>query len=213
MRYATAIATEGEAARNEDRAAVMELDSACVIVVADGAGGLSGGDIAADATVQFVRDCVMRNGAVTEPAYWCQALTELDESLSADAAAGECTAVVAVVDQAGVRGASVGDSGALMFADSEFDDLTGTQQRKPLCGSGLATPTPFGPTPLRGTLVMASDGLFKYAKLSDILRVVSALDVEEVARALVDSARLPSGKLQDDIVVVVCRGAEQGQCT
>jgi PPM family protein phosphatase len=205
LHYTTAIATECAGSRNEDRAAVIQVDSGCVIVVSDGAGGISGGNVAAEATVQFVRDCVSRSGAVVEPEYWCRALTALDLLLSSESSAGECTVVVAVLDQAGVRGASIGDSGALMIADSEFTDLTASQKRKPLCGSGAAVPTPFGPTPLRGTLVLASDGLLKYAKPSLIKQAASRSDVDDAARTLVDSARLPTGKLQDDIVVVVCR--------
>ena len=112
LRYTHAIATEAATGNSEDRAAFVETAEALVIVVSDGAGGIAGGDIAADSAVSFIRSLVERNGAVSDPSFWSHALADLDGVLSRDSRAGECTVVVAVLDVRGVQGASVGDSGA-----------------------------------------------------------------------------------------------------
>lgn len=59
--------------------------------------------------------------------------------------------------------------------------------------------------PLTGTLVVGSDGLFKYAPRVRLLELVRTTDLDLLPAALVQLARLPSGGLQDDIAVVVCR--------
>ncbi len=56
----------------------------------------------------------------------------------------------------------------------------------------------------QSTLV-ASDGLLRYAKRSDIARVANGPDLAVAARALVDLVRLPTGGLQDDVSIVLCR--------
>jgi serine/threonine protein phosphatase PrpC len=55
------------------------------------------------------------------------------------------------------------------------------------------------------TLLVASDGLFKYAAHREIARLARAADLEVAARALIDLVRLPAGGLQDDVSVVLCR--------
>jgi hypothetical protein len=80
----------------------------------------------------------------------------------------ENTAVILTVD-ATITGASVGDSGAWLLRDSRIVDLTAGQRRKPLVGRGCA-PFRIEPIPFDGTLLVASDGLFAYAKPRDIVR-------------------------------------------
>ena len=79
-------------------------------------------------------------------------------------------------------------------------------RRKPYLGYGAAWPEPFNAELRDGTLLLASDGLWKYAdldRIADIVRSTEPLDA--VARRLVDAARLPNGTLQDDITVALCR--------
>lgn len=84
-------------------------------------------------------------------------------------------------------------------------ELTQGQQRKPLVGDGCA-PWRIPPTRLNGgALLVASDGLLRYAKQLDIIRIASSEDLQAAARALIDHVRLPNGTLQDDVVVVPCR--------
>jgi len=76
---------------------------------------------------------------------------------------GQCTAVVVEISEGRVFGASVGDSGAWMLPGKAIVDLTENQNRKPLLGSDEASPMGFGPIEISGRLLIASDGLFKYA--------------------------------------------------
>jgi len=54
------------------------------------------------------------------------------------------------------------------------------------------------------TLLVASDGLLRYAKLADIGRLGAGADLDAAVRGLVELARLRSGGLPD--VSVVSRG-------
>jgi serine/threonine protein phosphatase PrpC len=58
FRFATAAATPRTDGTTEDRVAVHQLQEAMVIVVADGAGGIPGGDVAADAVVRGIPDAI-----------------------------------------------------------------------------------------------------------------------------------------------------------
>ena len=101
--------------------------------------------------------------------------------------------------------ASVGDSGAWLLRGPDILDLSERQQRKPLVGGGCA-PAPLRPVHLgTGTLLVATDGLFNYAKRADIQRIASGPDLASAAQALVDLVRLRSGALQDDVAIVLCR--------
>ena len=82
-------------------------------------------------------------------------LASLDPTLP-----GETTTVLLIVDGNRLYGASVGDSEAWMLGTANLR-LTASQQRKPLLGSGAASPVPFSAV-LDGVLLLASDGLFKY---------------------------------------------------
>jgi serine/threonine protein phosphatase PrpC len=139
------------------------------------------------------------------PLAWCNLLRRIDETLAHDPAAGETTAVVVVLAPEGILGASVGDSGALLIAPDRFQDLTARQQRKPFLGTGVAVPVLFAAPWTGDTLLVASDGLFKYADAAALAVAARAADLDAAARQLVDLVCLPSGKLQDDVTVVLCR--------
>ena len=183
------------------------LPAGHLLVLADGAGGTSGGAAAADAVLAHARsaspttssDCGRLLGALD------QALTDI----------GETTAILLVVSGGQVFGASVGDSAAWLFDPPVALDLTENQTAKPLLGSGRATPVTFGPFPFRGRVVLGSDGLFKYVRLDRIRDIASTFPLDDVPDQLVAAARLPSGGLQDDIAIIVaCRQAvEADGCT
>ena len=101
-------------------------------------------------------------------------------------------------------GKIVGESGAWLISPDGIEDLTDHQCRKPLLGSCGVLPVQFGPVPFSGRLLVASDGLFKYAAQDVIAKVVLQGTVDEVARGLVECVRLPSGVLQDDVAVILC---------
>lgn len=196
-----AIAIQAARGAGQDRAAVFEHVDRLVVALADGAGGTSNGARAAQAIVDAV-------GAVEDPRQdWCALLEALDGDHQR-LRNGQSTAVVLSLDPGGIRGASVGDSGAWVIRGDELIDLTEGQLRKPLLGDGCR---PFRVRGLLGgaTLLAASDGLWRYARRGDIVRLAQSADLEEAARALVALVRLANGALQDDVAVVLCRSRGQ----
>ena len=104
-----------------------------------------------------------------------------------------------------IVGASVGDSGAWVIRGSQIEDATDGQARKPLLGAGCQ-PFEIHAAPLRAdTLLVASDGLLRYARPDDIARLASGPDPAAAARSLIELVRLKSGALPDDVAVVLCR--------
>ena len=186
----------------QDRAAVIAIDGGLVIALADGAGGTGAGDVAAQAIVDAAVAAVA--AAPTGPS-WAAFLDELDGD-PARLGHGQATAVLVTVTAAGIRGASVGDSGAWLVRGDAIDELTAQQQRKPLVGAGGAMAIALGCGPIgEATLVVASDGLLKYGARRAIARIAGQADLAAAADALIELVRLPSGGLQDDVGVVLCR--------
>lgn len=188
--------------RGEDRIAVCRTPNGAVIVVADGAGGVGGAAVAAQSTCDFMM--ARASQAMGDPRVWADALREADAELFAASHGGLTTAVVVEVNERSICGASVGDSGAWVITDRGIVDLTASQSRKPLIGSGAARPVTFGPMLERGRLLVASDGIFKYALRERLAACALAGAIEDAVTALIDAVRLRNGKLQDDVAVVLC---------
>jgi serine/threonine protein phosphatase PrpC len=195
-RFEYAVEVAASRGSGQDRAHVFERDDGIVFALADGAGGTANGATAAQAIVDAV-------GTAEAGVDWPALLADLDQDPRL--AGGQSTAVVLALSSAGIVGACVGDSGAWLIAGSDVVDLTAGQDRKPLLGDGC-NPCRVAAPPLdSGTLLVASDGLLRYAKQRDIARVANGPDLTVAARALVDLVRLPSGGLQDDVSIVLCR--------
>ncbi len=159
------------------------------------------GGAAADAVVAAVASAVQAGATLNA----MQILADVDRSLAL-AYGGQTTAVIVEVTPTTIRGASVGDSQAWIVREDSFVDLTESQHAKPLIGSGRATPTVLTNTaPLDGTLVIATDGVFKYAKVEQLCDAALDSNIHTIPAALIDLARLPNGKLQDDAAVILCR--------
>jgi serine/threonine protein phosphatase PrpC len=127
-------------------------------------------------------------------------LETIDRAL---AETGQTTAILLVVSNGRIFGASVGDSVAWLVDSVGTLDLTENQNPKPLLGSGRAVAVPFGPFEFRGRVLVGSDGLFKYARLDLIRNIAATSPVARVPDELVAAVRLPSGGLQDDIAIIV----------
>jgi serine/threonine protein phosphatase PrpC len=84
--------------------------------------------------------------------------------------------------------------------------LTARQRRRPLVRSGEALPVQFEAELNGGRLLLASDGLIKYATVEQICAIATQGPVAEAADALANCVRLPSGAVPDDIAVVVLTG-------
>jgi len=189
MNYAVEIAN----AAGQDRAAVYVRPGGLVIALADGAGGTVGGGRAALAVIEAV--------GASPTADFAALLEALDVQ---QRGRGLTTAIVLAVTAAGIAGCGAGDSGAWLVGD-EITDLCEGMPTKPFVGEGCF-PFAIEAGPLGAlTLLVASDGLFKYAPRRHIARIARWPDLALAARALVDLARLPSGGLSDDVAVVLCR--------
>jgi serine/threonine protein phosphatase PrpC len=179
---------------------VEQCGSRTLAVVADGAGG-TGGGAAAAAMACLIAAQRLRAQEPGTPEGWARCLYEADQALVR--AGGQCTAVVVEISGAQVFGASVGDSGAWMLNGKAIIDLTESQHRKPLLGSDEAMPMAFGPIELSGRLLIATDGLFKYATESEIASRAMGGSVNEAVDKLIAEVRLRSGALQDDVGIVL----------
>lgn len=193
--------------RGHDRADVFGSREHALIVVADGAGGLAGASCAAELVVDVAREAMRVRQRAIGSLGLCQLLERLDRLLLRSAHAGESTAVLVEVRGDTIWGASVGDSGAWLVHQGEHVDLTARQHRKWRLGSGLARPVPFGPLPLVGTLLVASDGLLECAEPDRLADAVRAIPLSDVAGTLVERVRLPTGALRDDLALVLARRA------
>lgn len=181
----------------QDRILVQCFGSKVVLAVADGAGGLSGGAEAADMAIATVAKRAEMLNSQTD----CeQILRELDTAIYNDNIAGETTCVVAVVTLQQIVGASVGDSGAWIAGPERIDDLTENQVRKPFLGTGAAVVAGFSRAMLKGTLILASDGLLKYTSREAIAKTSRVFSPDR----LIALVRYPSGALPDDVAVVLC---------
>jgi serine/threonine protein phosphatase PrpC len=183
----------------QDRAVVLALEDGILIALADGAGGTANGALAAQAVI----DAAHRPNAAADLA---SLLESVDEELAR--LGGQSTAVLIALTESAMHGASVGDSSAwLVHRNGDAIELTANQERKPLLGSG-ALPFSFAIQWSEGrTLLVASDGLLRYAPIARIARVITECEtLRGAAKQLVDLVRLPDGSLQDDVSIVLCRG-------
>ncbi|MEN8221582.1 MAG: protein phosphatase 2C domain-containing protein [Pseudomonadota bacterium] len=188
----------------DDRAAVFQKNDLLIAIVADGAGGMSGASEAADYLVKYVQNKISKG---VDSTLCCQMLAEIDNLLYKYPIAGETTGIIAVINTNNncIVGASVGDSEAYIISNREGSHLTEYQYRKPLLGSGTAIPIPFAPMTLDGTLILGSDGLFKYARLSEISQIIKSYQPKESVLRLFELVRLPSGSFMDDVSVIVVK--------
>lgn len=184
----------------QDRALAIPCDSGYLVAIADGAGGTGGGAAAADRLIGLIAK-LAPEAATTD---WFAALCTFDDELFTRPLSGHTTGVVAFIDCARIAGASVGDSAAWLISPSgETTDLTARQRRRPLLGSGEALPVQFEAERRGHRVLLASDGLLKYASIDRICTLARSGTVAQAAGALADCVRLPSGTLQDDVAVVV----------
>ncbi|QSQ20979.1 protein phosphatase 2C domain-containing protein [Pyxidicoccus parkwayensis] len=204
-RFETAQVVEPQERTSADHVATLSWGEATVLVVADGAGNSRRGTEAAAAVVQAVRAAVNERSDLGRPEVWSDILTRCDQMLVSSGQGGESTAVVACITGERVLGASVGDSELWLIQGDSHRVLTEHQRRKPLLGSGEAVPVFFDTQWSGGTLLGASDGLFKYVDARRIRAVASDPDLSAAARALAALPRLASGELPDDVGLVLCR--------
>lgn len=181
-----------------------------IAAVADGAGGIGGGTPAAETAIAMASRRPRAEFEANSAAYWFARLQEIDAHLAKAAHGGQTTLVVASISHDTVVGAAVGDSIAWLIDGLHLSNLTAGVPRKPLLGDGGASPRAFGPVRLGvSTLLLTTDGLWKYAQRSRIAAEASG-PFQGVCDRLASLVRLPSGALQDDVGVVIVREAASG---
>lgn len=187
--------------RGEDRSAVVRMPDRTVFVLADGAGGV----IAGAAAAEHVCAAVVKVCGLGMPTSWSDWLVEVDRAMPH---AGLAAAVVVEVGHDGrIVGASAGDCEAwLLSKDGSSADLTERQFRKPLMGEGRVMAMGFEADAKPGDLlIVATDGLWRHSSRMRIRELVARrTPIVEVADELVELARRTTGKLQDDVAIVIC---------
>ncbi len=195
--------------QGQDRIGIFTFDDRVILIVADGAGGLSGGAEAADLVVSIASADVNR---LRGEQACLDCLAEADKVIARDPIAGETTGVLVVVTESMIFGASVGDSGCHLIADSVIEELTQRQMRRPFLGSGAARVVGFQRAWKGGVLLAATDGLFKYTSRERIAETIRQPGNTEVCMRLLGLVRYPSGGYPDDVGIAVCRSSVQQVC-
>jgi len=186
---------------NQDRGLILQDGQRVVLCVADGAGGRSGGTEAASMAVEWVRHNV---GLMSNADSCAEVLRKMDQAIAKDSIAGETTCALAIVTSAEIFGASVGDSGAWLIPQNGTHlDLTQGQQRKPFIGSGSAWSVPFRHPMQGGSLLLATDGLLKYASAERISETCRQHPTVSAAQRFIELVRYPSGALPDDVTLIL----------
>ena len=191
---------EARPGHGEDRIAEIRMPGRTLFVVADGAGGAAGGADAAEAICRAAsayQDWRM-------PSDWAGWLTRVDHEMSRSRVGLASAVVIEIWDDGRIIGASVGDCEAWMFGGGAASrSLTARRASKPLLGEGTARPVGFQARLGRGTLLMATDGLWRYMKPVQIAKAAAIRPLEAACTALVGGVRLKGGTLQDDVAIVL----------
>src|SRR5262249_44379146 len=157
-----------------------------------------GGAQAADLCMRLVSGSAQ---SLSTPETCADLLHTIDLKLASVSECGETTGLVVVIEPERVFGASVGDSMAWVFNANERIELTHGQQRKPFLGSGVAFGRPFLFTGIAGTIVAATDGLWKYTSIELIERRIVETDAARLAPELSELVRVRSGDFPDDVAI------------
>ncbi len=206
-RIQVALRVASAGGEGQDRAVWSAVGDGTLVVLADGAGGIAGGLRAAQRVIEIVTSSVDRHPPVSADDV-ADLLRAADSAMARESEVGEATAVVLLITPTRLYGASVGDSAAWRIEGERIGDLTAGQERKPLMGSADANPVSFDAEALGpATLLVSSDGLWKYAPRARIIEHSLACDLEAAADRLVSLPRLRSGDLPDDVALVLARAS------
>jgi PPM family protein phosphatase len=135
--------------KGEDRLLVERNGARTLAIVADGAGGMGGGAVAAEMVCSLIAQ-FMRTTIAGTAELLAGCLFDVDQVLARQGLGGQCTAVVVEISENRVSGASVGDLSAWMMTSREILYLTKRQQRKPLPGPGKPRRWASGPCSYQG---------------------------------------------------------------
>jgi serine/threonine protein phosphatase PrpC len=203
--YQCTRATASYGPRSQEASQFFEHEEAIVIALADGGGGMRAGGTASRTFVQVVGAALGdRKFPASDLDTWLRLFRATDSGIATHGG-GETTGILVSLGRRGLIGVSTGDSRAWMVTPTTIDDLTAGQYTRQRLGSNHATPTVFERSKPAGILLVASDGLFKFAAprvIADIVRDVGFADAAETLVALV---RRGSGAVEEDVSVILAR--------
>lgn len=148
--------TEGASGAGQDAVSILSAGAQKVLLLADGAGGTSGGRETAERVVQNLGERALQAEALTET-FWRQAILELAIELEA-LGSGQSTVIAIAHSGRSLCGGSIGDSEAMLIGRAGLVDLTKGQSRKPLLGGGLAQCRTFSARVGPGELLLVGTG-------------------------------------------------------
>jgi len=190
---------ESQYGSGQDRVAVKNHGDLYTIVLADGAGGTFGGEEAATHVVSKLSKQIFPQF----PVILVDAILDVDSDLMQSSIMGESTAVLVAFDGANYTGVAVGDSEAYSFRSGVLTTLAEHKEVKPVLGATGCFPASFHGELTDGRMLICSDGLWKYMSSASISNSLGQLNLEDAADSLLDSVKLPNGKLQDDVSFVL----------
>ncbi len=189
-----------------DRIHIIERPDATTLLLADGAGGMSGAKEAAEWVIEAFTQVVEKQEGPIHLDDLELVVRELDQKLRQNRMAGNTTFVAVVVTPQQCYGVSVGDSRCWHYTEHYQLELTAHQYRQPFLGTGQAVPVAFGPFPSEGTLLVSSDGLFDTLRQPAIDEIVLSSDnVDDIPKRLLARINPTQQTLSDDISIIACR--------
>ena len=203
--YATISLPANPGGESQDCIAQVSQKKQQYLLVADGAGGISGGKNAANFAVGEVVSLVAKQNAPRNAEELRDFLVKLDFKISREKNSGETTLIVCVIEGTNLWGASVGDSEAWLVTSEYQNELTQYQVRKPLLGSGLAIPTVFESHIDKETLVIGTDGIFNYIDRTKMLGNAANFELIDDLEGFLELPRDRNGMLYDDASIIVLR--------
>jgi serine/threonine protein phosphatase PrpC len=203
--YQCTRATASYGPRSQEASQFFVRDEAIVIALADGGGGMRAGGTASHTFVQLV------GAALGDPKFpagdldtWLRLFRATDVGIATHGG-GETTGILVSLGRRGLIGVSTGDSRAWMVMPATIDDLTAGQYTRQRLGSNHATPTVFERSSPAGVLLVATDGLFKFAAPQVIAGIVRDVGFAGAAETLVALVRRGSGAVEEDVSVILAR--------
>jgi len=183
----------------QDRLEINHHGNSTTVVIADGAGGTSGGEEAANYIVSTLSEKSYPQVGVV----LMDVILGIDSHLINSERMGESTVVLISFEGHQFTGVVAGDSEVYFYSLGKLTNLAEHKQPKPLLGSTGCIPAVFQGELGSGRLLACSDGLWKYINRENIISNLALPDVEESADALLNAIRLPSGQVQDDVSFVL----------
>lgn len=204
MPWQVATASDSYRPATEDRLGAWPTTYGYLLAVADGMGGRPGGAAAAEFALGGI-GAYVRWPDFPGPNALADLLRRIDLDAAGGRDVGETTAATCCVSERGLSGAAVGDSAAWWVTADAVTHLADQAWPKPWIGSGSARPFPFSAPPETGTLLLMTDGVWKYADPTVLAGIARGDDLPSIPRRLIDAARMRSGQLQDDAAVIAAR--------